>query len=149
MHLRFAPSSSPMSQEEVLEEVDLYVKPFEFKPDQLASLVNPKRLKNLSLGAVEGLLRSRGLGTYLCPVHRVADPSCKVTHVISGQCFDRYGMQITPKSLVDGQCVYGQNILPQRPSKSLLRSIWLALQEQHLVSPMIPHSFLSSDVCVS
>ncbi|KAH9010887.1 hypothetical protein EDB84DRAFT_1583544 [Lactarius hengduanensis] len=43
-------------------QADLNVKPFAFKPLQLASVVNPKSLENLEkLGGVEGLLR--GLGT--------------------------------------------------------------------------------------
>jgi Cation transporter/ATPase, N-terminus len=41
----------------------------------------------------------------------------------------------------DRQRIYGQNILPQRPSKRLLRLMWLALQDKVVVGPKIPHSF--------
>ncbi len=41
----------------------------------------------------------------------------------------------------DRQRIYGQNILPQRQSKSLLLLMWLALQDKVLVSPKIPHLF--------
>ena len=78
MHLRFAPSSSPMSQ----EEADLYVEPFDLKPDQLASLIM-KKLNYLGAVDSEGLLRGRGLP---CPVSR----RLKFTHVIRvHQCRDR------------------------------------------------------------
>ena len=67
MHLLFAPSSAPMYR----EEADLHVEPFECKPHQPASLTKPKRFEKLNnLGAVESLLRGRGLGTYPCPVSR-------------------------------------------------------------------------------
>lgn len=78
-----SPPSAPMSQ----EEADLYVEPIEFKPRQLASLANHKRLEKLNnLGAVDGLLRGRGLGTYPCLVSRRGLPArlCKGAHVISG-----------------------------------------------------------------
>jgi Ca2+-transporting ATPase len=41
----------------------------------------------------------------------------------------------------DRQRIYGHNILPQRPSKSLLSLVWLALQDKVIVSPKIPHPF--------
>jgi hypothetical protein len=48
-----------------IEETDLNVKPFAFKPHQLASLIYPKSLEKLgNLGGVDGLLR--GLGTNPC-----------------------------------------------------------------------------------
>ncbi len=49
----------------------------------------------------------------------------------------------------DRQRIYGHNILPQRPSKSLLSLMWLALQDKVIVSPKIPAHFLGSDVRVS
>jgi Ca2+-transporting ATPase len=38
-------------------------------------------------------------------------------------------------TLEDRERIYGQNILPRRPSKSLLRLMWLALQDKVIVSP--------------
>ena len=35
----------------------------------------------------------------------------------------------------DRQRIYGENIIPQRPSKSLLRLMWLALQDKVIVRP--------------
>jgi len=44
-------------------------------------------------------------------------------------------------TIKDRQRIYGQNILPQRPSKSLLLLMCLALQDKVIVSPKIPHPF--------
>jgi Ca2+-transporting ATPase len=41
-------------------------------------------------------------------------------------------------TIKDRQRIYGQNILPQRPSKSLLRFMWLALQDKVIVRPSLP-----------
>ena len=41
----------------------------------------------------------------------------------------------------DRQRIYGHNILPQRPSKSLLRLMWLALQDKVIVGPKITYLF--------
>ena len=41
----------------------------------------------------------------------------------------------------DRQRIYGHNILPQRQNKSLLRLMWLALQDKVIVGPNISHSF--------
>jgi len=51
-------------------------------------------------------------------------------------------------SIEDRRRIYGQNVLPQRPSKSLLLLMWLALQDKVLVSPRIPTYLLVSDVNV-
>ena len=114
---------------------------FEFQPVPLANLVNSKSLEILErLGGVDGLLR--GLGTN--PRGGLSSDS------------SRYPMSITSLAdmleaiIEDRQRIYGQNILPQRPSKSLLRLMWLALQNKVIVSLMIPHLlFLAPYVCVS
>ena len=46
----------------------------------------------------------------------------------------------------DRQRIYGQNILLQRPSKSLLRLMWLALQDKVIVSPRYPTYFDASNL---
>ena len=114
---------------------------FEFQPVPLANLVNSKSLEILErLGGVDGLLR--GLGTN--PRGGLSSDS------------SRYPMSITSLAdmlegiIEDRQRIYRQNILPQRPSKSLLRLMWLALQNKVIVSLMIPHLlFLAPYVCVS
>ena len=126
---------------DIEEEADLNVEPFAFKPVQLTRLVDPKSLEKLdNLGGVEGLLR--GLGTSLrCGLS--SDPLRNRSSTAP------YGMQITPTSpayeatIEDRQRIYGQNVLPQRPSKTLLCLVWLALQDKVIVSPMTPHSFLA------
>ena len=56
-------------------------------------------------------------------------------------CLD-YSAGAYEATIEDRQRIYGQNILPQRPSKSLRRLMWLALQEKVVVRPTIPHSSL-------
>ena len=46
----------------------------------------------------------------------------------------------------DRQRTYGQNILPQRPTKSLLRLMWLALQNKVTVSLRYPTHFDASNL---
>ena len=41
-------------------------------------------------------------------------------------------------TIEDRQRIYGQNILPRRPSKSLFRLMWLALKDKVMVRPMMP-----------
>ena len=119
---------------------------------RLASLFYPKNLQNLErFGGASGLLRSlgvdrhRGLNSQL----RLRAPT--MTNAVG------FGTEMTlPKldglqstaslggaheaTIEDRQRLYGQNILTQRPSKSLLRLVWLALRGKVIVSPMISHS---------
>ena len=44
-------------------------------------------------------------------------------------------------SIEDRQRIYGHNILPQRPKKCLLLSMWLAFHDKVIVSAKISHSF--------
>ncbi|KAN0132462.1 hypothetical protein V8E53_009721 [Lactarius tabidus] len=116
---------------DIEEGADLNVEPFAFKPLQLASLVDPKSLENFeNLGGALGLIR--GLGT--SRRHGLSTNPARHLDAVTP-----YGMQITPPSpadeatIEDRQRVYGQNILPQHPSKSLLRLMWLAIQDKVLV----------------
>ncbi|KAH9164446.1 Ca-transporting ATPase [Lactarius sanguifluus] len=174
------PSPSPTAETDVgstTQEADLDVKPFAFKPLQLASLVDPKSLKDLeSLGGVEGLIR--GLGT-----DRVRGLSPRLTHpwsrdprIFNAVTPDGVEMALlTPNStspagvpegpqrtatlrggssagdpaslkfslpayeatIQDRQRIYGRYTLPQRPTKSLLLFMWLALQDKLLVLLLI------------
>ncbi|KAH9025710.1 hypothetical protein EDB83DRAFT_2526782 [Lactarius deliciosus] len=150
---------------------DLNVKPFAFKPLQLASLVNPKSLKNLEkLGGAEGLLcglgtdRVRGLSTTgygsrdsgtnaatsdgvemtsFRPNIALTSPTCvtegpKSTATLGGG--SGVGRPSSPNSASayesttkDRQRIYGQNIFSQRPRKSLLSLMWLAIQDKVLI----------------
>ncbi|KAH9033387.1 E1-E2 ATPase-domain-containing protein [Lactarius pseudohatsudake] len=154
-------------------QADLNVKPFAFKPLQLASVVNPKSLENLEkLGGVEGLLR--GLGTdRVCglstrPTCGLRDPgtnaatsdgvemtSLKTNIALTSPTSVQEGPQSTatlgggsgvgrpssPNSasayestIKDRQRIYGQNIFPKYPRKSLRLLMWLAIQDKVLIS---------------
>ena len=162
------------------QEADLDVRPFTFKPLQLASLVDPKSLETFEdLGGVDELLR--GLGTH--PTHGLStesgtspsqlaslDPTIQsftVSHatkkdppkpgiMITSPAGEPQGLQSTVSlgggsgvslpavyqsseevyktSIEDRQRIFGQNILPRRPIKSLLQLMWLALKDKVLVS---------------
>ena len=145
-----------------IEETDFNVKPFAFKPLQLASLVGLKSLEKLEhLGGVEGLLR--GLGTNpppsLCTTSRghksihPETPPISLAGILerprsTASLGDGSGvdhpdsLKFSPgayeASIKDRQRIYGRNILPQRPSKSLLHLMWLALQDKVIVRSMAP-----------
>ena len=151
------------------QEADLNVEPFSFKPLQLASLVDPKSLENLeSLGGVSGLLYGLGLhrhhglnsqigsrapatiiavtpfGTEMTPPK--PDGLQSTASLGDGSSWGSPASLKLPAgayeaTIEDRQRIYGQNILPQRPSKSLLRLMWLALRDKVIVSPMMPHPF--------
>jgi Ca2+-transporting ATPase len=157
----------PAAADYDIEETDLNVKPFAFKPHQLASLIYPKSLEKLgNLGGVDGLLR--GLGTNPCrgvkitgvssrdpePTHPVTPLPLEVHISLAGiperlrstaslgggSGVDRptsleFSASAYEATIEDRQRVYGQNILPQRPSKSLLRLMWLATSGQSLSKP--------------
>lgn len=164
------------------QEADLDVRPFAFKPLQLASLVDPKSLETLEgMGGVDALLLglgsdpTHGLNTGKgTPATQHASPdltlqSFTVSHatekdppdppkpdiMITSPAGEPQGLQSTVSlgggsgvslpdafqsseakraSLEDRQRIFGQNILPRRPSKSLLQLMWLALKDKVLVS---------------
>ncbi|KAF8267736.1 hypothetical protein EI94DRAFT_1801308 [Lactarius quietus] len=140
---------------EIKQEVDLNVEPFAFKPLQLAGLVDPKSLENLqSLGGVEVLLRglgtdrSRGLNANLNakPTRRLESSDLRSRSPDLG--FSPHHVEVITSPLAvslkssasvqeatieDRQRIYGKNILPQRPRKSLLRLMWMALRDKVIV----------------
>ena len=167
---------SRMRSRSFLQEADLDVRPFTFKPLQLASLVDPKNLKTLEdLGGVDELLR--GLGTH--PTHgglstesgtspsqlASLDPTIQsftVSHatkkdpskpgvMITSLAGEPQGLQSTVSlgggsgvslpaayrssevyktSIKERQRIFGQNILPRRPIKSLLQLMWPVLEDK-------------------
>ncbi|KAH9052974.1 calcium-translocating P-type ATPase [Lactarius deliciosus] len=116
-----------------------------------------------SLGGIEGLIRGlgtnrlRGLSTKLAPPSQLGSPDPGAINAVSPNGVEMTppkpnimitspagvpeGLQSTaslggvgrPASLKDRQRIYGRNILPQRPSKSLLLLMWLALQDKVIV----------------
>ncbi|KAG2147638.1 hypothetical protein DEU56DRAFT_730809 [Suillus clintonianus] len=124
-------------------------RPFKYRPVELASLLDPKDLDALeALGGIDGLLD--GLGTD--PVRGLTvDGSANSrpgAGVGASQRHDRQPLSVAaPHDHVDGdiagdpytasmqerQRVFGENVLPQRASKSLLALMWLALKDKVLV----------------
>jgi len=127
-------------------EIDLA--PFTHGPNKLAGLVDPKSLDTLrEMGGLPGLVRA--LGT-----HRTRGLGPKSAeekeegHAVEG---DVPGIIVTSPggenshdepekpnpaadaTLEDRRRVYGENVLPTRPSKSLLQLMWLALQDKVLI----------------
>ncbi|KAI0077064.1 calcium-translocating P-type ATPase [Panus rudis PR-1116 ss-1] len=167
------------------QDNDVDIGPFSFKPNQLASLVDPKNLQALQeMGGIKGLLR--GLGTHAkrglskkslgeaadagAPAQPDAkpagagdgasqrhDPSAKggggsegaavpgiVVTSPGGEHDDVDGVEDAhgdddedgpayTAPLSERHRVYGENVLPQRKSKSLLQLMWLALKDKVLV----------------
>jgi Ca2+-transporting ATPase len=143
-------------QLELLQDEGLDPTPFAFKPYQLAQTLDPKNLDTLTgFGGVVGLLR--GLGTSAdqglstkslprsgtvrsvvsatsdrttgdLPVITVTEPSGLVREPSGAGDHPAYGA-----TLDDRKRVFGENLLPQRRSKSLLQLMWLALKDKVLV----------------
>ena len=132
--------------------------PFSFDPDRLASLLDPKDLDALqALGGIAGVLR--GLGTHptrgLFLDHGGSRPSHPTLRAGEGasQRHDSHPSKSLPTvphdpllstpggkapdphsaSLAKRKAVYGENILPQRPTTSLIGLMWLALKDKVLV----------------
>ena len=150
------------------QEADLNVAPFAFKQRQLASLVDSKSLENLkSLGGVQGLLRGlgtnplHGLSTKRTPPSQLGSPHPGSNMEMSllnlatspaglhestaslgaGPGVGRPALSAYEATVEDRQRIYGHNIPPQPPSKSLLRIMWFALQNKVIVGPKITRSF--------
>ena len=146
--------SKTSHQLELLQDEGLDPAPFPFKPYQLAHMLDPKNLDTLtSLGGVVGLIRGlatsadHGLSTLSLsrsatvksvasaysassklpaitltePSGHMREPSINEDHSAHGATFD------------DRKRVFGENHLPQRPGKSLLQLMWLALKDKVLV----------------
>lgn len=155
----------------VLEDEDIDIGPFTFRPYQLASLLDPKNLTSLeAMGGTDNLLK--GLGTSAAHGLSISDLDQQVVHSSAdrpgaSQRYDRKkrvtqdSMELKAAStsgpkiegggggdplhatLEERIRVYGENILPQRPTQSLLGLMWLALKDKVLVSRMV-HVLLSA-----
>ncbi|KAL4876710.1 hypothetical protein BJY04DRAFT_222885 [Aspergillus karnatakaensis] len=95
--------------------------PFEFTPNQLNNLLNPKSLDALrDLGGIEGL--ARGLHADLTAGLSVDELSAQGTSKSQGQ------------SPSDARSrIYGRNQLPPKKPKSIWRLAWITLQEAVLI----------------
>ncbi|KAH9024005.1 Ca-transporting ATPase [Lactarius deliciosus] len=174
---RPSPPSAETDAGSTTQEADLDVEPFAFKPLQLASLVDPKSLKDLeSLGGIEGLIRGlgtdrvRGLSSRLTqpwsrdpkiinavipggvemtsltlnitsPAGVLEGPQRTATLRGGSSASDPTSLKFSPRAyeatIQDRQRIYGRYTLPQRPTKSILLFMWLALQDKVLVLLLI------------
>lgn len=139
-----------LSQDEAVDSA-----PFAFKPNHLASLVDPKSLESLeSMGGVEGLLR--GLGTTQAkglpykgasspkspPADDAAVPGIVVTSPEGGDAGP--SDKAHTASMDDRRRVYGQNAIPARKGKSLWSLMWTALKDKVLVRIRLLLSYIRS-----
>ncbi|KAJ7650379.1 Ca-transporting ATPase [Roridomyces roridus] len=131
--------------------------PFRFRPDDLAMMLDPKRLETLEeIGGVDSLLE--GLGTtsdmglsgsslgdgrpgagggvsHRHDPEKGADtvPAITLTDPQGEKSTDWNSTAAFDASLDDRRRVYGENVLPRRASKSLLSLMFTALKDKVLV----------------
>ncbi|KAG1872060.1 Ca-transporting ATPase [Suillus tomentosus] len=139
-------SNPDVQKIELVQDDQVDPSPFKFRPVELASLLDPKNLDALeALGGTDGLLHglgsdpSRGLTTTGTADNRSG------AGLGNSQRHDRQPLSVHdhpdvqipdgPHSALmeDRKRVFGENVLPQRTSKSLLALMWLALQDKVLV----------------
>lgn len=134
--------------------------PFRYKPFELAHMLDPKSFDTLrAFGGTAGLLsglgtsKERGLskagdgrpgaGDGTSHRHDTEKPAITLTepggdvhstHAPSDAGNDAAAAAAT---IEDRRRVYGENVLPIRPSKSLLQLMWAALKDKVLVRPFV------------
>lgn len=118
--------------------------PFRIRPIELADLIDPKDVSKLrDLGGVDGLLASLGTDGKR-GLDAPAVPTAKDTKLTAGKPADDIESapfaknEPRPDGFVnassnDRERVYGRNVIPDKPSKSLLLLMWLALQDKILI----------------
>ncbi|KAI0033543.1 hypothetical protein K488DRAFT_47506 [Vararia minispora EC-137] len=128
--------------------------PFAFKPLQLANLVDPKSFESLEeMGGISGLLlglgthRTRGLGgavgplacddqdkksVTFAPSEESTVPDAAVTHLHHGAA-SQPSSDAFSASFDDRKRIFGLNVVPVRPRKTIWRLMWTALSEKVLV----------------
>lgn len=102
--------------------------PFRENPTRLAMLVDPKSLEDLEkIGGIDGVLE--GLAV---------DPKTGLTTTNDGRAPRSGGGSggAWGATFADRERVYGKNLLPDRPSKSLLELMWIAFKDKVLVSAL-------------
>ncbi|KAJ2926822.1 hypothetical protein H1R20_g10267, partial [Candolleomyces eurysporus] len=145
-------------QLELEQDAAIDPSPFAFKPYQLAHMLDPKNLDTLAgFGGAVGLLRGlgtnaeRGLTTQQVGAGEGASQRHdsdtqyaekeKVPEIMltapSGQTVTATPQDEDPHAskapMEDRKRVYGENVLPTRPSKTLLQLMWMALKDKVLV----------------
>jgi Ca2+-transporting ATPase len=106
--------------------------PFEFKPLQLAALLDPKSLDDLErMGGIEGVLHGLGADG----VRGLREQHAAGTDSEGGRTNDNPRYQAT---FEDRKRVYGANTLPKKKSKTFLQLCWIAFQDKMLVSRPLP-----------
>ena len=146
-------------QLELAQDEAIDPKPFQFKPYQLAHMLDPKSLEALiAMGGIKGLLRGlgtdaeRGLSTddASTRIHEKHDPGSGASHsekphnnekppeIVLTEPSGNVGTPTDDRSAFtasfeDRKRVYGKNILPTRISKTLLQLMWAAMKDKVLV----------------
>ncbi|KZW01245.1 calcium-translocating P-type ATPase [Exidia glandulosa HHB12029] len=96
--------------------------PFPFKPLQLAALLDPKSVSKLGeLGGASAVFDGLGTDPHRGLSAHSLEPS------LEG------GKDPLKASIADRKRIYGTNVLPTRPSKSLLQLMWLAFKDKILI----------------
>ena len=116
--------------------------PFQIKALHLASLVDPKNLKELEkMGGADGLIAA--LGSDATKGLQFDDGAVKEKageREVGGDVQHEMGVVRSVKATIeDRQRVYGCNAVPSRKSKSLLMLMWLAFKDKILVSSLLPN----------
>lgn len=140
---------------ELQQDAELDPSPFHFKPHALAHLLDPKSLDDLErMGGIEavtvglGTDKDRGLSEKQLAAATASEatasnsepealPAITLTEP-SGTAQPTAARQLDHEapykaSLQDRIRVYGQNVLPERKSKTLLQLMWLAMKDKVLV----------------
>ncbi|EST09492.1 Cation-transporting P-type ATPase, N-terminal [Kalmanozyma brasiliensis GHG001] len=115
-------------------------RPFPLRPIELADLLDPKSVEKLrDMGGVKGVLASlgtdehRGLdlgGTKTIEAGGAATQDIESAPTTTGKSRDPNFVDASEEDRVR---VYGNNVLPERKSNSLLLLMWLALQDKILI----------------
>ena len=117
---------------ELTQDEDIDPAPFAFKPYHLASLVDPKNLEALeTMGGINGLLAGLGVD----PTNGLNTVGT-LTPSEEGGGWAKSSHEVTAHtgSVEDRRRVYGSNTHPVHKSKSLLKLMWLTLEDKVLVS---------------
>jgi Ca2+-transporting ATPase len=111
---------------ELAEDAAIDPTPFRFKPYELAGMLDPKNIGTLvGFGGIDGLLR--GLGTN-------PDTGLMTNTQYLESSYNPDNLLVFSATIEDRRRVYGENVLPTRNEKTLLRLIWTALKDKVLVS---------------
>ncbi|KAF9234118.1 Ca-transporting ATPase [Melanogaster broomeanus] len=133
--------STSVTKLEILQDEEVDPTPFSFKPYELASLLDPKNLTALQdldghpsdgrPGAGEGASQRHDRNSKEAPVPTNADDYHPQPQTAAGGGGARGGDGGKPDPF--HAAVFGENVLPQRSTRSLLGLMWLAIKDKVLV----------------